>query len=604
MVLLLALIGLAGAVERLDAHGFHMVPDDGDPLDLLSVWRPESQTRWATGLSILGEVTGPTLVQYYQTDDDLDADELRGPIRAINLGGTAALGRKLALTAALPVWLGEAGNPVGDLRLSMPIGLAVPRHGEGGMGVSMIPFGDLPTGDELHFLGNRGFGGGLLLATGWVSPRWELVINAGGDYTPMIEFDTLRGGPRVLGGAAFGIAATPMLAIRAEGIYSRTILGDPLLESPAEAMLSARIRPLPWLHGTLGGALPLTSGAGAATYRVFFGLGLQRGRTKAADADADGIADARDGCPQEPETINRYLDRDGCPDELANLTVRVEDAAGAPVAGAVLTVGRQEWTTGPDGTARLEGLTPQTALSGTVAGAGFAAAALPAVAPEPGEGELVITLGTDPRPVLVRARNPQGSPVDARIRFEGPEPFEPRFLGPDGEELFHLPPGQWIVLISAPNLGTERRELDIAAGAPQSTLDVALAAPRTVLDEAHSEVVILEQLHFATGQDAIKVASMPLIEQVANVMLDNPQIERVEVQGHTDADGPEGSNLALSQARVDMVVELLIEQGVAPERLVPVGYGESRPIAPNTTPEGKAMNRRVEFVIRSSEEGG
>ncbi len=71
----------------------------------------------------------------------------------------------------------------------------------------------------------------------------------------------------------------------------------------------------------------------------------------------------------------------------------------------------------------------------------------------------------------------------------------------------------------------------------------------------------------------------------------------VHVEGHTDADGAEDLNLALSVSRAEAVVNALIERGVGIERLYAEGYGESEPIAPNDTKEGKAQNRRIAFTI-------
>jgi len=90
---------------------------------------------------------------------------------------------------------------------------------------------------------------------------------------------------------------------------------------------------------------------------------------------------------------------------------------------------------------------------------------------------------------------------------------------------------------------------------------------------------------------------MAVIDAVAATLLAHPQIKKVEVQGHTDADGNDASNLQLSQDRVDTVVDLLIDMGVEADRLIPKGYGETLPIADNNTAAGREQNRRVEFVI-------
>ena len=71
----------------------------------------------------------------------------------------------------------------------------------------------------------------------------------------------------------------------------------------------------------------------------------------------------------------------------------------------------------------------------------------------------------------------------------------------------------------------------------------------------------------------------------------------VEIQGHTDADGNPAANLDLSNRRAASVVAALEALGVQPGRLSAKGYGETQPVAPNDTPENKAKNRRIDFVV-------
>ena len=81
------------------------------------------------------------------------------------------------------------------------------------------------------------------------------------------------------------------------------------------------------------------------------------------------------------------------------------------------------------------------------------------------------------------------------------------------------------------------------------------------------------------------------------VIMDNPELTSIRIEGHTDSDGPDGYNMKLSQRRAEAVVAHLAGGGVSAERLEAVGYGETEPIDTNKTPEGKAANRRVEFTI-------
>ena len=207
-----------------------------------------------------------------------------------------------------------------------------------------------------------------------------------------------------------------------------------------------------------------------------------------------------------------------------------------------------------------------------------------------------------PGEVRVTAARDDGTPINARVRFVGPADVPTQYLGPDGTAVFPLRPGEWRLLVSAPEFGTERHDLVIKPGERTGgDVLVTMKAARAMVDVAHKEVKILEQVHFDSGRDTIQAESMPLLIQVANVLLDNPYIRKVEVQGHTDSDGDEGSNMDLSQRRVENVSRALVSMGVSSDRLLSRGYGESRPIADNSTAAGRALNRRVQFVIIEQE---
>ena len=113
-----------------------------------------------------------------------------------------------------------------------------------------------------------------------------------------------------------------------------------------------------------------------------------------------------------------------------------------------------------------------------------------------------------------------------------------------------------------------------------------------------NKILILDKVYFATNKDVILPKSFGLLKQVAAVLRANPQIERVRVEGHTDSQGADDKNMDLSQRRAGKVRQRLIEQeGIAPERLESVGYGETTPVDTNFTAKGRENNRRVEFTI-------
>jgi outer membrane protein OmpA-like peptidoglycan-associated protein len=108
-------------------------------------------------------------------------------------------------------------------------------------------------------------------------------------------------------------------------------------------------------------------------------------------------------------------------------------------------------------------------------------------------------------------------------------------------------------------------------------------------------IVIHQQIFFEFNRAVIRPQSFPILDTVAQVLRDFPDIA-IEVQGHTDSRGNDAFNLRLSQQRADAVRQYLINQGIASSRLTARGYGETMPIESNATTEGRAMNRRVEFV--------
>jgi outer membrane protein OmpA-like peptidoglycan-associated protein len=107
--------------------------------------------------------------------------------------------------------------------------------------------------------------------------------------------------------------------------------------------------------------------------------------------------------------------------------------------------------------------------------------------------------------------------------------------------------------------------------------------------------IITYAITFEVGKADLKPESMVEINRIAKLMQESPNLS-FEVQGHCDATGSDKVNDPLSQKRAEAIVAALVEQGIAESRLTPVGKGSHEPIASNSTDEGRAKNRRVEFV--------
>ena len=110
-------------------------------------------------------------------------------------------------------------------------------------------------------------------------------------------------------------------------------------------------------------------------------------------------------------------------------------------------------------------------------------------------------------------------------------------------------------------------------------------------------ILILDVILFDYNRATIRPESFGLMDEIALVMLDHPELTKIRVEGHTDSDGDATYNLKLSQARAESVVNYLTAAGVEARRLDPAGFGETRPLVPNESDANKQKNRRVEFII-------
>lgn len=136
-----------------------------------------------------------------------------------------------------------------------------------------------------------------------------------------------------------------------------------------------------------------------------------------------------------------------------------------------------------------------------------------------------------------------------------------------------------------------------------STFEVPALPPGQAYRDAAMQIQIeepkfftLDNLQFASGKwEILKTSYVELTELIEYLKL-KPSI-KIEIAGHTDDQGEEGDNLVLSQKRADAVKQFLVGKGIDAARIKTVGYGESIPIADNSTSTGKAKNRRTEIKI-------
>lgn len=147
-------------------------------------------------------------------------------------------------------------------------------------------------------------------------------------------------------------------------------------------------------------------------------------------------------------------------------------------------------------------------------------------------------------------------------------------------------------------LVAERQRREAAeARAVKALTALALLAP-VKRDERGSVIALSGSLLFASGKSALLPAARSGLKQVANALQSGDPDAIYVVEGHTDSRGSSALNQELSLARANSVRDYLVERGITADRIKAEGHGSDRPVADNSTAEGRANNRRVEIVVK------
>jgi outer membrane protein OmpA-like peptidoglycan-associated protein len=198
-----------------------------------------------------------------------------------------------------------------------------------------------------------------------------------------------------------------------------------------------------------------------------------------------------------------------------------------------------------------------------------------------------------------RVLDGHGRPVTgARVSLTGPQPLN---LQSDASGSFSsdaLAAGEYEARVEANGYLVQAASIVVREKSESALLFTLMEKPaQSLVALTPKRIAIKQQVQFVAGSAEIAPASNALLSEVADLLLRNPAIARVEIQGHTDNSGTESMNAELSEKRAQAVRDWLLKAGVQPERLSAAGYGSSRPLAPNITQQNRARNRRVELVI-------
>ncbi|MEM6925284.1 MAG: OmpA family protein [Myxococcota bacterium] len=499
---------------------------------------------------------------------------------------------------------------VGDLRVTPKLALVDVDKGYH-VGLAVWATGSIPLGNRRSFIseGTPTIAPmiGIEAASGSIRKGDYLVrgaINLGGRFKQADEFVDVSFGNEFLYRAA--IAARPTNALELGVDLAGASGGNQIAVNPVEMLPWLRLRGLDVATFTVGSGFGLTSAFGSPDWRVFAGITLAPSFDPLTlDRDDDGVPNRYDQCINIPEDRDGFEDRDGCPDydnDQDGIVDQLDRCPDVPedADGFADDDGCPDYDNDEDGVVDVQDACPLDKEDAD----GFRD--LDGCPDDDNDGDNILDRD-DACPNAAETVN--------GFQDDDGCPDEKPFLDRDGDGLsdeVDKCPDQpedvdtWQDDDGCPD---DDNDLDgVVDSEDQCPFDPetinqyldADGCPDTAptrVEIVKQKIVIKERVFFEYGKAVIRDQSFSLLEEVADVINDNPRVQLVQVEGHTDSDGSEGFNLRLSASRARSVVQFLVRAGVDPVRLRAKGFGESLPIDTNSTPSGRQNNRRVEFTI-------
>ena len=434
---------------------------------------------------------------------------------------------------------------VGDLRVTPKI-IALDRDRMPiGMAIA-VPVG-FPTGNGGSFLGEEGYT--LTPSTifefsdGPIRSRkytFRSSVLAGFQVRPGAQIRGVDVNNGMVYGIAMGLHASVMEII---GEFHGSVWGDRAAQQPAEALGGIKMLIGDYVAINMGGGMGVLPGLGAPDWRMFGGVSVAPSfDPNMRDTDKDGIMDGMDQCVREPEDLDDFQDEDGCP-EPDNDADGVMDRLDRCPLDAEDVDGYQDNDGCPDLDNDKDRIVDESDRCPDE--------------PETVNGYQDDDGCPDTEPVLDTDGDGYNDDVD-RCPYDAED-----FDGDEDED-----------------------------GCPDEE-------KRVIIEK--NFIKITEKIFFEFGKAAIQQRSDSLVTEIAETIIANPQIKKLRIEGHTDSVGSDIGNLKLSQSRADAVKAALVAKGVTASSLDSVGFGEMRPIDTNDSDDGRAANRRVEFIIVDQE---
>lgn len=381
----------------------------------------------------------------------------------------------------------------------------------------------------------------------------QLTFNGAVGVTLVEKYLTL--GPELSLGTA--------ISHKGDGFFKETV-------TPIDVILNAHSRVSEDWVVSLGGGRGINGGIGAPQFRGLLALSWipEPAAPAPKDGDADGVADAMDQCPAFAAGAQPDTARPGCPiqDQDHDGVSDENDRCVAEVAGPHPDPARPGCAlvldTDSDGTPDSIDTCPQEAAGPK---ADPQRKGCPAPSDQDSDGVVDAADLCPTEAVTAEHADPARLGCNAPIDTDGDGVFDPEDQCPKDS-------------FSSDSVDPTRK------GCPLAVVQ-------------GGQITIAQQIQFAPGTNRISAESAKTLEAVANILKQHPEIQRIRIEGHSDNVGKAWAIKSLSGDRASAVLQRLVKLGVEYKRLRAQGFGDTQPIASNDDDAGRALNRRVAFVI-------
>ena len=616
----LALLLLSGS--RVLAQGASIefpVANFRPPATALGYWATENGRllgHLAPSVQILGNYAHRPLLLVDTETNNARSDIIASRVN-LELGLAMGFFEHLQLGVVVPGTVHQSGNDLsildreerldlqggfGDIRIIPKVRFFTTRDEVATVALA-LPF-SVPSGNRQHLLGDEFLTFSPTAVLCFRTEAVEIAANVGVRLRREQSFAFSASQERVAVGneyfSSLGVKFhlwPEVMDLVGDGWFSTALAEQNTEEMPVEAMGGLRIYFGEGIYANAGGGAGLTRGIGAPEFRLLAGFGFLY--EEDPDPDGDGLRFEDDQCPLLPEDADRFEDEDGCP-ELD------DDKDGIPDLQDECPLKPED----RDGYADEDGCPDLDNDEDNI---------LDSLdkCPDDAEDEDQFEdkdgcpeLDNDQDGLVDRLDRCRLEPED-RDDFQDedgcPDPDNDEDGIPDTEDKCGLEPedrDNFQDEDGCPDLDNDDDgildpddQCPLQAEVINGFKDGDGCPDRKGPVQIERGKITAPPVFFATGKEVILKRSFPVLQMVADTFKDNPWVKRVRIEGHTDNRGSDAFNLRLSDRRAHSVMRFLIRAGVSPDRLQAQGFGETQPIESNHTRQGRAANRRVEFII-------